>query len=168
MKIFNEEIMSPLFSILEKCKGVEQMEIHHPEGDVFKHSLQVLWWAFKESIDTDLILAAMLHDVGKAIISKGHEKECIPILEPFLSAKSLWLIENHMRIWTFVKGEMKKLSKVQKLASHPWLPELVYLARWDQLGRNARKKVTYDRQDIIDRLNKCVDIHFENNNKDNI
>ena len=159
--LFDEKFMNPLFKILENCKGIEQQENHHPEGDVFGHSLQVLRWAFRESIDTDLILAAMLHDVGKMENSLGHEKIAVEMLNGLVSVKTLWLIEHHMRFWTLILGEMKKLSKIKELSGHPWVPELVLLARWDKKGRKPNVKTKYDRQDITDRLNKCVTARFD-------
>lgn len=152
--------MKQLFNILESCQGVQQMAIHHPEGDVFVHSLQALRWAFRETIDIDLILAAMLHDVGKVENSKGHEKISVKMLEDYCSPKTLWLIENHMRVWYLIKGEMKRYAKVQELINHPWLPELVHLARWDKLGRNPNVTPKYDQQNIVDLLNKCVEKRF--------
>ena len=54
MIVFDSKIMEPLFWILEQTKGITQMETHHPEGDVFTHSMQVLKIAFRETIDIDL------------------------------------------------------------------------------------------------------------------
>jgi len=161
MKTFTKEIMEPLFWILEQTDGVIQMDIHHPEGSVFNHSLQTLYCAFRETYDTDLILAAMLHDVGKIGRSKGHEKIAIEMLDCHCSPKTLWLIENHMKIWYFVLGEMHKLSKVKELIDHPWFTELVHLARFDKMGRNPRRRIVYDKEDIVDRLEKCVEKRFE-------
>jgi len=161
LAIFTEELIGPYFSALEKCKGVSQMDEHHPEGDVFNHSLQVLYWAFRETDDTDLILAAMLHDVGKAVDSKGHEQIAVEMLDEFLTAKTRWLIEQHMRIWYLLLGDMKRYSKVHELIDHPFLSDLILLARWDKMGRDPRRVIHYDRQVIIDRLNKCVEKHFQ-------
>ena len=154
------EFMKPLFIFLEACQEVKQKAEHHPEGDVFLHSLQVLYWAFKESDDLDLILAAMLHDVGKLMKEEGHEQTACEMLEDYLSVKSLWLIEHHMRIWYLILGKMKRLGKVGYLIHHPWLPELILLARWDKLGRNPNKIIVYDREVILDKINKVVDKHF--------
>jgi len=96
-------------------------------------------------------------------IEHTHKKESVKMMQDYLSAKSLWLIEHHMRFWYLILGDMRKPSKVQELLNHPWLPDLVALCRWDKLGRNPNKQIHYDRADIIDRLNKCVDIHFEKN-----
>lgn len=158
--IFTEELMETYFSALERCKGVPQMDEYHPEGDVFNHSLQVLHWAFRETNDTDLILAAMLHDVGKVKESKGHEQIAVEMLDEYLTTKTRWLIEQHMRIWYLIRGEIRRLGKVHELISHPFLPDLILLARWDKMGRNPRSTIHYSRQTIIDRLNKCVKKHF--------
>lgn len=148
------------FAYLERCKGVKQMEIHHPEGDVFNHSLQCLCWALRESNDIDLVLAAMLHDIGKIENSKGHEKIAVNWLRGICSVKTLWLIEQHMRIWYLILGEMRRRKKVRELTNHCWLPELIQLARWDKMARNSNKAMKYDKEDIMDRLNKCCEDHF--------
>ena len=158
--IFTEKLMKPYFEALERCRGVEQMAIHHPEGDVFNHSLQVLARALRESNDTDLILAAMLHDVGKVENSKGHEQIAVKMLDGYLSAKTRWLIEQHMRIWYLLLGEMKKHSKVMELVEHPILPDLILLARWDKMGREPKREIVYDREKIIQKLNRCAEKHF--------
>jgi predicted HD phosphohydrolase len=157
---FTGNIMAPLFDLLERCQGVLQSPVHHPEGDVFVHSLQVMQWAFRESIDTDLILAAMLHDVGKAVSSLGHDKIGAKHVYPHVSLKTHWLIENHMRFWQLIMGDMKKKSKVVGLVEHPFLADLLQLARWDQLGRDPHLEITYDRDRIIDALNRCVEKRF--------
>lgn len=163
MNYLNEEILGPLFDILERCKGREQMPEHHPEGDVFIHSLQVLKHAMRESDDIDVILAAMLHDIGKLEDTKGHDKRAVEMLKfHWLSAKTLWLIENHMRFWYYILGDMKKLSKVKEIAEHPWIGDLLQIARWDKMGRKANYVPKYDRKEIINRLNQIAFSKYEN------
>lgn len=161
--MFTEEIMNDLFDILEGCKNITQLKEYHPEGDVFVHSIQCLYYSFRETIDTDLIIAAGWHDIGKKIMSNGHDKEAVEILKPLVSTKTLWLIENHMRIWYFILGEMNKLSKVKELINHPWIPELIHLARLDKKARKVSYKPPYSREDVIKRLNKCIEERFKLN-----
>jgi len=159
--VFDEKNMNPLFEKMEGCKCLKQLPEYHPEKDVFSHLVQTMRWAFRESDDVDLILAAMLHDVGKQVNPLGHAKIAVEILEGQVTLKTLWLIENHMKIWHYVLGDMKKLQKCKGFGNHPWLPELVQLARWDKLGRNPCAKTIYDKKDIIDRLNKSADKHWK-------
>ena len=158
--------MSSLFAYLERCIGISNFRNpdnrqYHPEPDVFNHLLQVTEVAFKESHDTDLIIAAMLHDIGKADNSHNHEKISCKWLEPYASIKTLWLIKNHMRIWRYLTGEMQRLMKRQELAQHPWLPELIQLASWDKMGRRANFTPRYNKEKIVERLNEAAEKHFE-------
>lgn len=159
--VIGKEHLDMYFAYLERCKGVEQMEKYHPEGDVFNHSLQCFYWALRESTDIDLVLAAMLHDIGKIQNSRGHENIAVIWLQGICSVKTLWIIKQHMRIWYLLEGEMRRQGKVKELINHCWLPELIMLARWDKLGRNPHRIIKYDKDNLIDRLNKCCEKHFE-------
>lgn len=161
MEVFTDKILEPLFFFVERLNGVKQKIEHHPEEDCLVHSMQVLNLAFRESYDTDLILAAMLHDIGKFENSLGHDKIAIEWLDELVSTKTLWLIENHMRFWTYIKGEMKREKKRQSIIDHPWLPELIQLCRWDHMGRVGGVKVIFDKEKIKTKLNKASEKHFK-------
>jgi len=162
MELYTLENLEFAFNFLESLKEVNQGIEHHPEINAFNHSLQVLELAFKESNDTDLILSAMLHDIGKSINTIGHDKIAIELLKDYLSVKSLFLIEHHIRIRNLIDGKMKRLSKIEYLINHSWLPELILLARWDILGRIPDRSIIYNKESIVKRLNKCVEKHFKN------
>ena len=54
----------------------------HPEGDVLYHSLQVFELARQAlPYDEDFLLAALLHDVGKAIDRREHVAAALEALE---------------------------------------------------------------------------------------
>lgn len=159
--IYTVENTKFLFYSLEACQGVRQRDDYHPEGDVFTHSLQVLHYAFRESTDTCLILAGMLHDVGKVINPFGHEDIACTLLKEHVSQKTLFLIEHHLRIRTYLDGKMQKHSSCLFLAQHPYLTELVQLTRWDRAGRKKGWTPKYDKQNIIDRLNTLSETHFK-------
>lgn len=165
-RILPLRVIDPLLDLLESLKGIPQMEKHHPEGDVFVHSLQVLHHAFREEKeDLDLILAAMLHDIGKKENPLGHEQIGAEMIKDIVSVKTQWLITHHLRIRFLLEGKIKRTSKVRYLVDHPWLPELILLARWDRLGRNPSFKPKYDREKIIEGLEKVAKSHFKNTPK---
>lgn len=162
IEVLGKDRLALYFAYLERCRGVTQMEIHHPEGDVLNHSLQCFHWACKESNDIDLVLSALLHDIGKIENSRGHEKITVKWLGGVCSVKTLWLIEHHMRIWNLLLGQMKRKKKVKDLADHCWLQDLILLARWDKMARNPNKHIEFNRGEITKHLNACMQGKFQN------
>ena len=160
MNAFTIDNMNPIFGFLEDMKGVAQKPEFHPEGDVYNHTIQVLMWAMRETDDVDLIISAICHDFGKAVISNGHAKISASMIEDYTTGKTHYLVKNHMRIREFVDGRMRKLGKVKLLAESPWLPELIQLCRWDNMGRNPRSRPKFDKYRVIDGLNEKADRHF--------
>lgn len=161
MDYFNEEYMEPLFEMLEKTRGVTQNPEYHPEVEVFNHSLQTMNWAFKEAQNIDLVFAAMLHDVGKAVNPYGHDVIGAELLKPHVSVKTMWFVRNHLRGWYYVSGEMRKHQKSIDLGNHPWFPELMQLCRWDKMGRNPYINPTYNKDAILVQFNKKADEYFK-------
>ena len=156
------EQIGKILDILENCQGIEQERLYHPEGDVFNHSLQVYKWALRETNDIDLLFAALLHDVGKQIDSHEHEKYGTALLGDLISDKTRWLIDNHMRFWNYIIGRMRKYKKTIRLANHEYFVELAQLGRWDNLGRNPKVKIQYDRIVIINEIKGRTENHGKN------
>lgn len=153
---YNLKTLSPVFDLLEKCDGIEQDAKYHPERDVLEHSIQTFNWARRESFDLDLIIAALCHDIGKSFDKRTHATVGGILLAPHVSTKSLWLVKNHMRFWNYIEGKMRKITKVRAFHGHPWFPDLVQLARFDKAGRDPDIVSVFDRQDIVDKLNRRV------------
>lgn len=153
-----------LVNILEKCRGIEQNEFYHPEGDVLNHSLQALYIGLRRSNDIELIFAAMLHDVGKYFGNNGHENYSVEILEDYVSEKTLWLIKNHMQICYLLTRKTKKLKRIKTLYNNVWFKELILLAIWDKMARNPNRQVVYNKEKLINDLVEKVNYAKERNN----
>jgi hypothetical protein len=78
-------------------ESVKQNPKHHPEGDALYHSLQVFHLARdRHPYDEEFLLAALLHDVGKAIDPQNHVAAAVEALRGAVTERTLWLIEHHM------------------------------------------------------------------------
>ena len=81
---------------LDPLEAVKQNPKTHPEGDALYHSLQVFEIARDaRPYDEEFLLAALLHDVGKAIEPGDHIKAAIEALRGSVTDRTLWLIEHH-------------------------------------------------------------------------
>ena len=78
-----------IFPELERMVNVPQPAAHHPEGDVFVHTMLVLRRAADLNFNLETRFAALTHDFGKALSYKirgnlrGHEREGVAVVEAF-------------------------------------------------------------------------------------
>lgn len=84
------------------------------------------------------------------------------MLKDIASIKTIWLVKNHLRVKSYIHGQMRRLQKSLDLPAHPWFVDLIQLARWDWMGRDGEWIVVYDRKGIIRDLNKIAEGHFRN------
>ena len=154
-------------------KGVVQDEIHHPEKDVFVHTMLSLDSISDDNnVSLELVLSILLHDIGKPLtrdfISSdeihfyGHDKVGAEIAESILTRlkfpsktidKVKLLVENHMRIHLF--DEMKKSKKV-KLIEHEYFHDLLKLMIADINGSSGIDEFNPD-YTIVDIIGKFVE-----------
>jgi hypothetical protein len=117
---------------LEKVKPSRK---YHPEGDVLYHSLQVFDLACDElPYDEEFLLAALLHDVGKAIDPDDHVAAGLDALRDFCTERTLWLIEHHMQAHALHEGTLGARAR-RRLQQSEDFDELVLLGECDRAGR---------------------------------
>jgi hypothetical protein len=84
---------------LEPLESIKQNPKYHPEGDALYHSLQVFERAREvRPYDEEFLLAALLHDIGKAIDPQDHVAAAVAALRGAVTPRTLWLIAHHMDI----------------------------------------------------------------------
>ena len=148
--------------------GVIQSPIHHPEGDVFNHTMMVLDEAAK-LIDKaknplGFMYSALCHDFGKVlttttkedgkIISYNHERAGLKLVRKFLNRTTkkeddklrnyvLNMTEFHMQPHQLA-NQNSKLKSTRKLFNKSICPhDLVLLAKADALGRSVNQDYSF-------------------------
>ena len=121
--------------LLLPLEQVKQSPKFHPEGDALYHSLQVFDLATHElAYDEEFLLAALLHDVGKAIDPHDHVAAGLEALEGFITERTAWLIEHHMEAHAILDGTIGQRAK-KRLADSEDYDALLILSRCDRQGR---------------------------------
>lgn len=143
------------FPLLENLINCPQDPLHHPEGDVWNHTLLVVDEAAKVkhlSKNPEVFMfAALLHDIGKpetTIVKEGkvtsynHDKKGEEIAIDFLKDNKKIineisiLIKYHMQPIMFYNNKNQiKDSAFRRLATKVDLKELSLLSMCDRLGR---------------------------------
>jgi predicted HD phosphohydrolase/predicted nucleotidyltransferase len=124
-------------SLLLPLENVKQSRKYHPEGDALYHSLQVFDLARDEvPYDEEFILAALLHDVGKAIEPRDHVAAGLEALAGFITERTHWLIEHHMAAHAILDKSIGMRAK-KRLRESENYEELLLLCRCDRAGRRA-------------------------------
>jgi hypothetical protein len=124
-------------SLLLPLEHVRQNPTYHPEGDALYHSLQVFDRAAERlPYDEEFLLAALLHDVGKAIDPGDHVTAGLEALDGFITERTAWLIRHHM------EGHRIQARKIgarahRRLRESESYEELILLTECDRLGRGC-------------------------------
>lgn len=121
--------------VLPPLEGVKQDPRWHPEGDALYHSLQAFELARDEfPYDQELMTAALLHDVGKAIDPSDHVGAGLEALEGTLTEREEFLVAHHMDAVAYREGTLGGKLKA-RLRACEWFEDLMLLRDIDNRAR---------------------------------
>ncbi|MCA9062826.1 MAG: HD domain-containing protein [Planctomycetaceae bacterium] len=128
-------------SLLLPLDRVRQDRMDHPEGDVLYHSLQVFeLMRSQQPLDSDALLAALLHDIGKGIDPWDHVKAGLRILQGRTPERTEWLITHLATAHELLDGTIGHRARKRLRDSHDE-EVLILLARCDREGRTPGRRV---------------------------
>lgn len=120
---------------LEPLESVKQNARSHPEGDALYHSLQVFELARAERpYDEEFLLAALLHDVGKAIDPADHVTASLAALEGSIPERTAWFIEHQHDAIGVRDGSLGPKARLA-LGTPEEIEELLLFRALDEAGR---------------------------------
>jgi len=127
--------------LLEPLEKVKQNPQWHPEGDALYHSLQVFELARHERPwDEEFLIAALLHDIGKAIDPYNHVEAGLEALEGSITPRTEYLIANHMDAHKYRAGTLGHRARL-RLSDSEDFDDLLLLSELDQAGRRCGAEV---------------------------
>jgi hypothetical protein len=93
--------------LLAPLESVKQNPKYHPEGDALFHSLQVFELAIEaKPWDEEFLVAALLHDIGKAIDPGDHVGAALEALEGAITPRTEFFIAHHMDAQAYLEGKL--------------------------------------------------------------
>ena len=99
------------------------------------HSLQTATRALRDGADDELIVAALIHDVGDELAPYNHAEVAAGIIRPYVRPEVAWIVEQHGLVQTYYyvhhNGGNRYMRDVLK--GHKWFQACVdFCHKWDQ------------------------------------
>ncbi len=101
----------------------------------YEHSLQSATRAYHDGADEEMVVAALLHDIGDTLAPYNHGELAAAILKPVVSERVHWIIEHHCTFQGYyynhhLGGDRNAREIFQ---DHPWYDDCVYFCHnYDQ------------------------------------
>ena len=99
------------------------------------HSLQAATRALKDGADEEMIVAALIHDVGDELAPYAHQEIAAAILRPYVRPEVTWIVEHHalFQNYYYVHHFGGDRNARDRLRDHPWYQACKdFCANWDQ------------------------------------
>ena len=100
-----------------------------------EHSLQTATRATNDKESDEMVVGALLHDIGDSLSPYNHEEFAAAIIKPFVSEKVTWIVGHHgiFQKYYYAHHLGGNRNERDEYKSHPWYEETVkFCERWDQ------------------------------------
>jgi predicted HD phosphohydrolase len=99
------------------------------------HSLQAATRALRDGADDELIVAALIHDVGDDLSPYNHSEVAAGIIRPYVRPEVTWIVEQHGLFQTYYYAHHygRDRHARERFLGHPWYQACQdFCAKWDQ------------------------------------
>ena len=103
--------------------------------DRLEHSLQTATRAHRDGADEEMVIAALLHDIGDLLSPHNHSELAAAVLRPYVSERTYWIVRQHGLFQSYYYahhfgGDRHARDRYRQ---HPWYQAAVdFCHRWDQ------------------------------------
>ena len=130
-KKFIEETPSRIIKYMNSLTST--LEGYHVSR--LEHSLQSATRALQDKAEDEMIVAALLHDIGDEIAPLNHSELAASVLKPFVSEKTRWIVEQHGLFQTYYYNHHygKDRNLREKFCGHKFYEDTInFCHNWDQ------------------------------------
>ena len=100
-----------------------------------EHSLQTATRAFKDKAEEEMVVAALLHDIGDELAPLNHSEYAAAVLKPYVSKKTHWIMLKHgeFQMYYYAHHLGADRNKRDKYKNHKYYDDcLKFCELWDQ------------------------------------
>ena len=100
-----------------------------------EHSLQSATRALQDKAEVEMIVAALLHDIGDELAFHNHSEFAAAILKPYVSEKTHWIVANHgiFQMYYYAHHLGGNKNARDKFKGHKYFNDTVkFCENWDQ------------------------------------
>ena len=101
----------------------------------YTHSLQSATRALRDGADDELVVAALVHDIGDDLSPYNHAAIAAAILRPYVRAEVTWIVEKHalFQSYYYAHHQGRDRNGRDRYRDHRWFDACVnFCERWDQ------------------------------------
>lgn len=101
----------------------------------FEHSIQSATRAEADGADIEMIVAALIHDVGDELAPENHSQLAAAMIRPYVRAEVTWVVNMHGVFQQLYYGHHVGIDQHARDAyrDHPWFDSCAtFCERWDQ------------------------------------
>ena len=102
-----------------------------------EHSLQTATRALNDKASEEMIVAALVHDIGDELAPLNHSEYAASVLKPFVSEKTHWIIEKHgeFQMYYYAHHLGGNRNQRDKYKDHKYYEDaLNFCEKWDQIS----------------------------------
>lgn len=91
----------------------------------YEHSLQSATRALRDGAEEEMIVAALLHDIGDIVSPSNHSEVAAAILKPYVSERVYWIVKMHGLFQLYYYGHHygEDRNARDALKDHPWFDD---------------------------------------------
>ena len=100
-----------------------------------EHSLQTATRALNDKASDEMVVAALLHDIGDELAPLNHSEYAATVLKPYVSEKTRWIVEKHgeFQMYYYAHHLGKNKNQRDKYKDHQYYNDTVnFCENWDQ------------------------------------
>ena len=100
-----------------------------------EHSLQTATRALNDKANDEMIVAALLHDIGDELAPLNHSEYAAAVLKPYVSEKTHWIVEKHgvFQLYYYAHHLGYDKNEREKYKGHKYYEDTIkFCENWDQ------------------------------------